>query len=112
MNNVIHILKETKISGIELSIIIVNWNSENYTYKCVQSILVGIQGLNYEIIVIDGASYDGCGEMLRKHFPQVHFIQACQNEGFARANNRAYAFARGNYILFLNPDTEIVGSAI
>ena len=104
--------RDTQVSDIELSIIIVNWHSAHYTHKCVQSLLTETHGVHYEIIVIDGASYDGCGEMLRKHFPKVHFIQSSHNEGFARANNRAYAFARGAYILFLNPDTEIIGSAI
>src|SRR5262249_12704840 len=97
---------------IEISIIIVNWNSVAYTQKCIQSIREQTQGINYEIIVIDGASYDGCGEMLEKYFPEVVFIQSDTNEGFARANNRAYQKARGEYILFLNPDTEIVGPAI
>jgi GT2 family glycosyltransferase len=109
---VIHVSRDIQVSDIELSIIIVNWHSAHYTYKCIQSLLTEVHGVHYEIIVIDGASYDGCGEMLQKHFPKVHFIQSLHNEGFARANNRAYAFARGAYILFLNPDTEIIGSAI
>lgn len=101
-----------KCPCIDVSIVIVNWNSVEYTRKCILSIREGVQGLNYEIIVIDGASYDGCGEMLETYFPEVVFIQSEANEGFARANNRAYQKARGEYILFLNPDTEVVGSAI
>lgn len=106
-----HVSTETQ-GPVELSIIIVNWNSAHYTHKCIQSLLAETHGVSYEIIVIDGASYDGCGEMLHKHFPEVHFIQSAHNEGFARANNRAYAVARGAYILFLNPDTEVIGPAI
>ena len=92
---------------MDLSIIIVNWNSKDYLQKCIASILVWTTDINYEIIVIDSASYDGCEEMLRQHFPQVRFIQSDKNLGFAKANNVAFAVSLGQYLLFLNPDTEI-----
>ena len=69
-------------------------------------------GLEFEIIVIDSASFDGCAEMLRKEFPQVRFIQSQENLGFAKSNNLAFRSATGESVLFLNPDTEIVGPAI
>ncbi len=97
---------------MELSIIIVNWNSKDYLRKCVQSIHATTHGLEYEIVVIDGASYDGCGEMLAKEFPTVKFIQCDKNVGFARANNLAFEQSRGEFVLFLNPDTEVRGDAI
>jgi GT2 family glycosyltransferase len=97
---------------VEVSIVIVNWNSVEYTQKCIQSIMGNTYGITYEIIVIDGASYDGCQEMIEHNFPEVIFIQSKVNEGFSRANNMAYRKARGKYILFLNPDTEIFSSAI
>jgi GT2 family glycosyltransferase len=97
---------------MDLSIIIVNWNSKEYLSKCIGSIMAGTQGLVYEIIVIDSASFDGCAEMLREGFPQVKFIQGTENLGFAKANNLAYQSATGKCVFFLNPDTEIVGSAI
>jgi GT2 family glycosyltransferase len=67
---------------------------------------------SYEIIVIDNASYDGCNEMLEDKFPEVVFVQSAENLGFSRANNSAYKRSRGRNVLFLNPDTEIQGSAI
>ena len=97
---------------MELSIIIVNWNSKSYLRKCVDSILAGTRDLEFEIIVIDSASFDGCDEMLRNEFPQVRFIQSQENLGFARSNNLAFRSASGEFLLFLNPDTEIVGPAI
>jgi GT2 family glycosyltransferase len=97
---------------MDLSIIIVNWNSKEYLEKCIQSILVWTVDIKYEIIVIDGASFDGCGEMLQRRFPQVRFIQSQENVGFAKANNVAFHESRGGYILFLNPDTELIGPAI
>ncbi|MBE0540481.1 MAG: glycosyltransferase family 2 protein [Verrucomicrobia bacterium] len=97
---------------MDLSVIIVNWNSREYLRKCVASIVAQTHGLEYEIIVIDSASYDGSDQMLRDEYPQVRFIQSRENLGFARANNQAYAISRGEYLLFLNPDTEVVGPAI
>jgi GT2 family glycosyltransferase len=97
---------------MDLSIIIVNWNSVEFLKKCLASVKAGTQGIEYEIIVIDSASFDGCGEMLLKHFPEVVFIQSQDNVGFARANNIAFEKSCGRNVLFLNPDTEIDGSAI
>ena len=97
---------------MELSIIIVNWNSKDYLRKCLASVVAETRGLEYEIIVIDAASYDGCGTMLREHYPNVRFIQAEKNLGFAWANNQAFAASKGKCVLFLNPDTELRGPAV
>lgn len=97
---------------MDLSIIIVNWNSVEFLKKCIPSIRAGTHDIEYEIVVIDSASFDGCEEMLRENFPEVKFIQSQENLGFARANNRAFEHSCGRSVLFLNPDTEIEGSAI
>jgi GT2 family glycosyltransferase len=97
---------------MDLSIIIVNWKSKEYLRKCLTSVLAETRDLEFEIIVIDSASFDGAGEMVRQNFPQVRFIQSEENLGFARANNAAFAVSKGEVVLFLNPDTELVGAAI
>jgi len=97
---------------LDLSIIIVNWNSKAYLEKCIESILFWTVDIKYEIIVIDGASFDGCGEMLQRRFSRVRFIQSQENIGFAKANNVAFRESRGRYILFLNPDTELITPAV
>ncbi len=97
---------------MELSIIIVNWNSKDYLRKCLASVLAETRDLQFEIIVIDSASHDGCDRMLREEFPQVRFLQSTANLGFARANNHAYSVSKGKFVLFLNPDTELRGPAI
>jgi len=97
---------------VDLSIIIVNWHSREYLRGCIKSIVANTRKVSYEIIVVDSASFDGCGEMLRDQFPAVHFIQSDENFGFAAANNCGVAAARGEYLLFLNPDTELVGDAL
>ena len=97
---------------MELSIIIVNWNSKDYLRKCLQSIYLGKVEISFEIVVVDGGSYDGCGEMLEIEFPSVLFIQSEKNIGFAKANNLGYERSRGDCLLFLNPDTEVTASSI
>lgn len=96
----------------QLSVIIVNWHSKDYLRKCLQSLYANTRGIAFEVIVVDGASFDGCGEMLAREFPAVRFVQAGQNLGFARANNLGFEQSQGDCVLFLNPDTEIVGGAI
>ena len=97
---------------MDLSIIVVNWKSKDYLRKCLHSIYANTHKLIYEIIVIDGASFDGCADMLNNEFPSVVFIQSATNVGFAKANNIAFQRSTGQNVLFLNPDTEIVGTAI
>jgi GT2 family glycosyltransferase len=62
--------------------------------------------------VVDNASYDGCGEMMWAQFPQAVFLQSARNLGFAGANNLGATAASGDYLLFLNPDTEVGTDAI
>lgn len=95
------------MAPIDLSIIIVNWRSAFYTRQCLRTIYRHTGSVNFEIIVIDNASYDGCKEMLESEFPHVTFIQSERNLGFGGANNLAFTRSRGKHILFLNPDTEI-----
>lgn len=97
---------------MDLSIIIVNWNSKEYLRKCIASILVETHGIEFEIVVIDNASFDGSDEMLREYYPQVRFIQSDKNLGFAKANNAASKISVGRNLLFLNPDTEIEDAAV
>jgi GT2 family glycosyltransferase len=84
----------------------------NHLRKCLQSIYSKTQGIEFDVIVVDNASYDGCDEMLATNFPAVKFIQSSHNLGFAGANNLGFAHSSGENLLFLNPDTEVRGSAI
>jgi GT2 family glycosyltransferase len=96
----------------DVSVVIVNWNSREYLKKCIASIRDNTQHASIEIIVIDSASFDGADAMLQDCFPDVRFIQSHANLGFARSNNEASRHAVGEHLLFLNPDTELVGPAI
>lgn len=94
-----------------LSIIIVNWNSKAYVRECLLS-LDRFSGIDHQAIVVDGASFDGCGEMISREFPAVEFIQSPENLGFGRSNNLGAAQATSDFLLFLNPDTEISPGAL
>lgn len=97
---------------MDLSIIIVNWNSKEYLRRCIESVVKAPPAFEFEIMAIDAASFDGCDRMLQVCYPQVRFIQSEKNLGFAKMNNLAFQASRGDSVLFLNPDTELVGGAI
>jgi N-acetylglucosaminyl-diphospho-decaprenol L-rhamnosyltransferase len=97
---------------MELSIIIVNWNSKDYLSRALASVEASLRGIDHEVVVIDSGSFDGCEAMLRSRHPEVRFIQSERNLGFGRANNEAARSACGKVLLFLNPDTEVRGHAI
>jgi len=97
---------------VNLSIIIVNWNSKDYVRQCLESIARHRPAANFEVIVADNASFDGCDKMLESAFPAAVFLQAGKNLGFAGANNLGARHAKGPNLLFLNPDTEFLGNSI
>lgn len=97
---------------MDLSIIIINWNSVGFLRKCLKSVYENTSGVSFEVVVLDNASYDGCAEVLAGEFSSVRFIQSDVNLGFAAGNNVAVQHASGKALLFLNSDTEVIGSAI
>ena len=97
---------------LELSIIIVNWRSVEFLQKCLHTIYTTTRGVEFEVIVVDNASFDGAAEMSSRVFPQVRFVQGQKNIGFAKANNLGFRYSAGENLLLLNPDTEIVRDAI
>jgi GT2 family glycosyltransferase len=96
---------------IKLSIIIVNWNSLGYLRKCLTSIYEHVRDLSFEIIVVDNASPEPGIEALNGDFPDVLVIKSDVNLGFAGANNLGFTRSSGEYVLFLNPDTEVINNA-
>lgn len=92
---------------MKLSIIIVNYNVTELLRKCLLSIQKYAAGVPYEILVVDNCSPDDSWNVLRNEFPSVTFLETGANLGFAVANNRGAAHAKGEYLLLLNPDTEL-----
>lgn len=98
--------------SIDVSILMVSYNTRDLTAAALQSIVSQTSGLKYEIIVVDNASSDGSAEMLQRHSAVSRLIALNVNIGFARANNLAAEYAQGRYILLLNTDTVILNRAI
>jgi len=97
---------------IDLTIVIVNWNSNDLLRNCLDSIEREKGLLTIQTIVIDNNSADGSREMVHNLFPQVQLLNSGGNLGFARANNIAVAYAESQLILFLNPDTIVLEGAL
>ena len=97
---------------VNLSIIIVNFNTGAYLLQCLESIFRVGKRDGWEILVIDNGSTDGSAAVVKERFPGVHFIGNEKNVGFAKANNQALCVARGKYLLLLNPDTTVKEEAI
>jgi len=91
---------------IRASIIVVNYNSWPDIQRCLES-LIRVNYKNDEIIVVDNGSSDGSVERIASLFPQVVLLQNNRNLGFGGANNLGAQIARGRYLAFLNPDTEV-----
>lgn len=89
--------------GIDLSVIIVSYNTKQLLVDCIKSVIKNTKGINYEIIVIDNASIDGSIKALKGL--KVKVIENEENVGFARANNQGIRLSKGKYILLLNSDT-------
>jgi N-acetylglucosaminyl-diphospho-decaprenol L-rhamnosyltransferase len=96
----------------ELSIIFVNWNSTDYLRDCIASIYEHTRGISFEIVVVDNASPSGDAEVLARQFPEITLIKSSQNLGFAGANNLGYRRSSGECLLFLNPDTKLMSTAL
>ena len=100
---------------LELSIIIVSFNTQEILTDCVNSVVKYTKDLRYEIIIVDNGSQDGSLERIKElenNFSQVSLINAQNNLGFGKANNLGAVKAKGDYLLFLNSDTLIFDNAI
>jgi GT2 family glycosyltransferase len=92
---------------MRLSIIIVNYNVRYFLEQCLHSVAKSATGFSHEIIVVDNASSDESRTYLERRFPLVVFIWNDKNLGYGKANNQGLKIAKGEFILFLNPDTII-----
>jgi len=102
---------------IELSIIIISYNTKKITEDCIKSIEISLRrsSLIYEIIFVDNASTDGSVEKIENgglRMDNVKIIKNTRNVGFAKANNQAVHEANGDYLLLLNSDTVVLDNAI
>jgi hypothetical protein len=100
------------MSDVDISIIIVSFNTRDLVRACLDSITAVDQKCLYEIVVVDNNSDDGTADMLESEFTAVKCIRNSVNAGFGRANNQGAGCASGEYLLFLNSDTVIQGDSL
>src|SRR3989344_164823 len=93
---------------MDLSVIIVNWNTKKLLEDCLRSIFKFTKDVGFEIIIVDNGSEDGSQAMVEKKFPQVKLIPNEDNLGFAKANNQGIKIAKVEYVLLLNSDTYLI----
>lgn len=96
---------------MDVSIIIVNYNTKDLTLACINSIFEKTEGLQFEVILVDNGSNDGSQKLFCKD-ERISYIYNENNLGFGRANNLGYKRAKGDYLFFLNSDTYLVNNAI
>src|SRR5947209_8051071 len=104
---------------MNLSIIIVTWNSLDYLKKCLQSIVHSQPRVSYELIIVDNTSVDGTQEWLRSDQARklvgsvpLKLILNRENFGFSKANNLGTCKSDAEFVFFLNPDSEVLDGAI
>ena len=98
---------------IDISVIIVTWNSSAEIIDCIRSVTAAAKGLNTELIIIDNNSKDDSFALANKiDFPKLTTVQNSENLGYTKAVNQGINLAKGRYVLLLNPDTVLKESSI
>lgn len=105
------VIQESSSAMLDVSVIIVNYNTLEVTAKCIDSIYEKTEKISFEVIVVDNASNDGSKDFFGKDH-RIKYIYNDENLGFGKANNLALNSAEGRNILFLNSDTLLINNAI
>lgn len=111
-NFVIHKEIANQDLNMDLSIIIVSFNTKELLKKCLTSIFKFLKNVNFEVIVVDNASADGSVEMVSKKFPQIKLLSNKENLGFGRGNNQGARQARGQWLFFFNSDAYLIDNSL
>ena len=90
-----------------LSVLIVNWNTREHLLACLRSLQDHPPKIDHEVIVVDNASTDASADAVKSQFPKMTLLEPGRNLGYAAGNNLAFQRAKGDYLLALNPDTEV-----
>ena len=93
---------------MDLSVIIINWNTKKLLDQCLSSVFKHTKDLKFEVIVVDNNSQDSSQALVEKKFPKTKLILNKDNLGFTKANNQGIKVAKGKYILLLNSDTYLI----
>jgi len=96
---------------MELSIIIINYNTFQLTCNCIASLKKKLLDVDYEIVLVDNASVECSPDLFKEKFPFINLIKSPDNTGFTGGNNMGVEAAKGEYLLLLNSDTELINNA-
>ncbi|HEX3976157.1 MAG TPA: glycosyltransferase family 2 protein [Solirubrobacteraceae bacterium] len=91
----------------DLAVIVVSTNDVNWLRPCLSTLYAGAGDVDLDVVIADNESTDGTAELIRDEFPEARVVR-CTNHGFGHANNRAALTCDARYVLFLNPDTELL----
>ena len=97
---------------MDVSIIIINYNTFQLTSECIRSIIAFTKEISYEIILVDNASTECDADIFREKFPEIILVKSQKNGGFAYGNNLGIENASGEFILLLNSDTILTEDSI
>ncbi len=93
---------------IKASIVVVSYNTREFTKQCLRSIYENVRGVSFEVVCVDNASKDGSAEMIKREFPEVVLYESGENLGYAKGNNLGISKSGGQYVVLLNSDTVIL----
>jgi GT2 family glycosyltransferase len=91
----------------DLAVIVVSTNEAHWLVPCLSTLYAHVGPISIEVVVADNESTDGTADLVEREFPQARTVR-CENRGFSHANNRGLETTSSRYVLFLNPDTEIL----
>jgi N-acetylglucosaminyl-diphospho-decaprenol L-rhamnosyltransferase len=95
-------------SGLhDIAVIVVSTNEAHWLGPCLRSVFAHTGDVHADVVVADNESHDGTADLVREEFPAARVVR-CRNHGFSHANNRALMTCDARYVLFLNPDTEVL----
>ena len=97
---------------MDVSIIIVNYNTKELTKNCLKSVFEKTQDVSFEVFVVDNNSNDSSCKMIEQEFPQVKLIKNNENKGFGAANNLAIRESNAKYLFLLNSDTILLNNVV
>jgi N-acetylglucosaminyl-diphospho-decaprenol L-rhamnosyltransferase len=97
-------------TSLDLTVVIVSFNDAQWLETCLSSVLARAGSVTLDVVVVDNGS-DGAYRLVSSRFPSARVLRT-ENCGFAHANNRAMLTSTGRYVLFLNPDTELVDGTL
>ncbi|HCI70702.1 MAG TPA: glycosyltransferase family 2 protein, partial [Balneola sp.] len=101
------------MNKIQVSVVIVNFNSLSLISDCVDSIIENCTSIDYEIIVVSNSDEEPSEiNALKNKLPTITYLETGSNLGFAKANNIGAKKASGEYLFFLNPDTILINDVL